>query len=234
MTQDLVETTDSAETTQAVATPTTPVPATPKTFTEVDLQAAAEKARREAQSTSDRAMAKVHRTYQQQLHARTQAGQQAVADAGGDPAQWEKGLTVWEQSQAYQQMQGEQAQMAEWNGYVSTAAINAGLKADDPRLANATDAVDLTTKIAKAVKEDTRKEIEAERLAARAADTAAVQAKIDNGDLTVLGSGGAASPTISAADIESINTELLTLMREPTKNKTRIAALRAKRDKLKG
>jgi len=233
-----VETTNAQG--NATATPVeTPVivpattPKVDKVYTEVDVKAAEERARREAQSKADQEKARIHQNYQQQLRNRTGAAKQAI-ERGDDPNQWEQGVAVWEKAQMYDQMAQEQAQLAEWQGFVSRSAANAGLDASDPRLANIADAEDLAAKIARAVREDARKELEAERLAAENARQAALQAKVASGDLTVLGGTTAATSLSSAVDLETINAELADLLREPTKNKDRIAKLRARRDKLKG
>lgn len=163
---------------------TSAVPATPKILTEADVQAAVAKAQREGQAAKDRELAKVHAQYQSQLRATKQAAKQAIGEEGEG---WEQSLDVWQKAQAYDQLSGEQAAVQQWQGYVSASAEQAGLAPDDPRLANATDATDLTAKIVKAVREDERKAVADADKKAKDAEQAALQAKVDSGALDVLG-----------------------------------------------
>lgn len=186
-----------------VETPTTvSATPTPKTYSEAEVKAAAEQARREVQAAKDRETAKLHRDYQAQLRATKQAATQTLAQQGVEnPQEWERSLDVWSKAQMYDQYTAEQQQLAEWNGYVSQAATQAGLDPSDARLQGATDAVDLAAKIAKAAKEDARKELEAEKLKLKAEEQAAMAAQVASGQLHVLsGAPASGGPSTSTAD----------------------------------
>lgn len=192
-----------------VETPAQSVPATtqtpaPVTYTEADVKAAAERARREAQAEKDRETARLHREYQQQLRAAAESGKRRVQAAAqaiqsrGDPEQAVALVDVFEKAEAFDRWQSQQAQAQQWHTYVANAAQGAGLEPGDPRIQNAVSAEDLAAKIAAAVRADERAAIEAARERAVEAEKRALEARAASGELDTLGGNPAGAVVLTA------------------------------------
>lgn len=198
MTQPVETTSKPATATEApasapVETAGQNVPATPvKTYTEDDVKAAREQARREAQADKDKEIARLHREQQQRERQLTESSQrrsQAYAQAvqsKTDPALAMQAVDVWEKAQQYDAWQAQQQQQQAWSDYVSQSAQAAGLDPTDMRLAGATSAIDLASKIAAAARADERAAREKERQKAEEAERKALDDRVNSGNLDTL------------------------------------------------
>lgn len=179
----------------------TPVPAT--TAPAIDIaaieKAAAQKAKREAQSVKDQEIARLHRKHQQELNELRAAVAPKLQKAGYEPEPVFGEVETVQKARRYDELQAEADNAARWQQFVNETAEAYGVVANDARLEGATSAQDLQAKARAAMLEDAAKEREKALAEARAAAVAQATAKVNNGDLEVLG-GAPAAPAPGLMD----------------------------------
>lgn len=195
------------ETTATEAQPSTPVPATPPVDVEAIKKAARAEALREAQAAKDRELARLHKEYQTREKELKAAAAARLQKVGFDqPDDVFEDVEIRQKARQFDAISQEAQQAAEWQNYVEGVATAYGLTASDPRLSGAVSAQDLQAKAKAAMLEEAAKERERALADARKAATAAAQAKVDNGDLDVLG-GAPSAPAPGL--MEQYNKEML-------------------------
>ena len=166
----------------------------PSVDVEAVRKAARLEAQREANAAAQRREAQLHKTYQSQLKELRETVRNPLQKAGYEPDAVLDDFDVRQKARQYDELTREAQQAAEWQAYSDSVATAYGLAPTDPRLAGATSAQDLAEKAKAAMLDDAAKERDKALADARKAATAAAQAKVDNGDLDVLGGAPPAAP----------------------------------------
>lgn len=181
------------ETTATEAQPSTPVPATPPA---PDVEAIKKSVRletlREAQSKKDQEIARLHRQHQEELRQLRETVRTPLQKAGYEPDAVLDDFDVRQKAARLDSLEREAQQAAAWQQHVTSTAAAFGLDPNDPRL-DISDvdpnkaAAEIVNRARAAMLEEAAKERDRAMADARKAATAAAQAKVDNGDLDVLG-----------------------------------------------
>jgi hypothetical protein len=186
------------ETTATELPASNPVPATtaaPAIDVEKIEKAARQKALQEAQSKYDQREARLHKEYQATLREVKAAAANSMKKVGyDDPDAIFGDVEIRQKARRLDELQAEADNAARWQAFVNETATDYGLTPTDPRLADATSTADLQAKARAAMREDAAKEREKVLAEARAEAVAKATAKVDNGDLEVLG-GAPSAPT---------------------------------------
>lgn len=222
---------DEVETTATEPAPASnPVPATtaPPVDVEKIAKAAADKARREAQSNADKQMAKLHQQYQAQIRELKQAVAPRLQKAGFEPDPIFQDVDVLQKARQFDELSAQARQAAEWQQHVEGVAAAYGLNAADERLAGATSAQDLLVRAQAAMQADAAKAREQALTEARAAAAAAATARVENGDLDTLGGAPAAATLTHKQKVEQAQKELKALVNSTgPKDLKKLAELKA-------